>query len=208
MYHGGRVHTAEDASKTVDLLTADALRLKQQFGLKALVFNPDPKPKREEKTLEELDTQAAAVRNLGAALTKGGVQLLLHQHDPEMKSNARELRHLLANTDARQVGICLDTHWVLRGGQKVMEILEECTPRLGAMHLRNSREGIWMEELADGEIDYRAVAAHLKKTGFAGWLVVELAWDKDTRLTRPLEENLKRSRIYAEKIFGVKARIS
>ena len=71
----------------------------------------------------------------------------------------------------------------------------------GSLHLRSARQGVWMEEFGDGDVDYREVAAYLKEIGFQGYLVVELAYEKETRITRPLEENLKRSREYAEKIF-------
>lgn len=205
MYHGMPMHTEQAARNSVDFLASDCARLRREFGLEGLVFNPDPKPKREPKTAAELDTQAKAVNSLAAALDKAGVRLLLHQHAPEMAEGARELRHLLAQTDPERVGICLDTHWVLRGGQNVMQILEECAPRLGALHLRNSVNGIWSEELSDGDIDYRAVAGFLKARDFSGHLIVELAWEKGQPETRPLEESLKRSRVYAERIFGVKA---
>ncbi len=87
----------------------------------------------------------------------------------------------------------------------VMTLLAECASRLGALHLRNSRKGVWLEEFGDGDIDYRQVAAYLKKIGFRGYLVVELAYDKNTEITRPLVESLRLSRKYAEEVFGVKA---
>jgi sugar phosphate isomerase/epimerase len=125
---------------------------------------------------------------------------MFHQHAPEMANNAREWRHLLANTDP-EVKVCLDVHWIYRGGQDVMTILKEAAPRLAALHLRNSKDGIWLEELADGDVDYRQVAAYLKDYGFNGYLVVELAWDPKTRITAPLESNIRRSLNYAEDIF-------
>jgi hypothetical protein len=41
------------------------------------------------------------------------------------------------------------------------------------LHLRNSRNGIWLEEFADGDID--TAGRHFSKDSFN--LVVELAWD-------------------------------
>jgi inosose dehydratase len=85
-----------------------------------------------------------------------------------------------------------------------LEILREAGKRVGDVHLRNSKDGVWLEELADGDLDYRAVAAQLKKIGYRGWLTVELAWDPKTQITRSLGEDLRRSREYAERVFGVK----
>jgi sugar phosphate isomerase/epimerase len=205
LYHGGRMHTPEDAARSTDSMLSVVRRLKGPLNLDALCINADPKPAKAPKTGEELDYQSGAMNRLALSLKDEGVRLMVHQHDPEMANDAREWRHILKNTDPKLVHACLDTHWVLRGGQNVMTILQETAPRLISVHLRNSKNGIWMEELGDGDIDYRAVAAFLKKLSYSGYLVVELAWDKETAFSRSLEDNLTRSRLYAEQVFGVKA---
>ena len=53
-------------------------------------------------------------------------------------------------------------------------------------------------------MDYNAVAAELKKLHYKGWLTVELAWDPQTQRTRSLVEDLKRSRVYTERVFAAK----
>jgi sugar phosphate isomerase/epimerase len=58
-----------------------------------------------------------------------------------------------------------------------------------------------MEECSEGEIDYREVARYLRGIGYQGYLVVELAYEKQTRVTRPVAENLRRSRAYAARVF-------
>jgi hypothetical protein len=57
----------------------------------------------------------------------------------------------------------------------------------------------------DGDVDLPAIAAHLKRTGYRGFTGVELVYEKNTRLTRPLGENLRLSRMYVEKAFGSRA---
>jgi inosose dehydratase len=202
VYYGGPVYTAADAEKTI----AEALRVAaaaKAAGAHLLNFNPSPKPNKERKSDEELDAQARHVNALGEKLRLQGFRLHLHHHDPEMAENAREWRHLVENTDPKLVGFCIDVDWVHRGGQRPLEILEAAGPRLVSLHLRNSRNGVWTEDFGDGDIDYRQVAACLKKLGFQGWLIVELAYRKETQITRSLEENLKVSRRYAEQVFGV-----
>ena len=95
-----------------------------------------------------------------------------------MKENAREWRHELAHTDPKLVKFCLDVDWVKRGGQDPMTLLRERAPRLRSLHLRSMRQGVWMEEFAAGDVDYRQVAAYLREIGFQGWLVVELAYEE------------------------------
>jgi sugar phosphate isomerase/epimerase len=202
VYNGGELHTEAGAEKTIAATAELARRVKKVAGaLDAINVNPNPLPKKAPKTDAQLKVQAASLNRLAAELKREGVRLMLHQHDAEMADGAREWRSMLANTDAASVLVCLDTHWVYRGGQDVMSLLAEAAPRLAALHLRNSRGGVWLEELADGDVDYRAVAAFLKRTGFRGYAVVELAWDPQTEITRPLEADLRRSLQYAKSVF-------
>lgn len=199
VYHGGPMHETAAAEKTI----AEALELadtSRPAGVQMLNVNPSPKPARERKTDRELAVQARAVNRLGSELKKKGLRLILHHHDPEMAEGAREWRHLLENTDA---GVCLDTMWIARGGQNVMEIVRKAGDRLASLHLRNMHRGVCTEAFGDGDIDYRALAAYLKGINFRGWYVVELFHEDGTAVTRPLEENLRLSRRYAEEVFGV-----
>jgi len=205
VYNGGIMHTADGAKQTIQQTVELAKRVKASHPITGLNFNADPKPKAEAKTDAELGVQAENLNKLAKELKKLNVRLMIHQHAPEMANNAKEWRHMLANTDAKLVDFCLDVHWVLRGGQDPMTLLKECSSRLASLHLRNSKNGVWTEDLGDGDVDYRPVAEHLKSIGYKGYLVVELAWDKATEPTRSLDENMKRSREYVEKIFGLKA---
>lgn len=202
VYNGGPMHEPAAAEKTT-AVTLELAEVVKAAGARYINLNPNPKPKRERKSDEELDTQARYVNKLAAELKKRGLGCLLHHHDPEMAEQAREWRHLLRNTEAGLVSLCLDLDWVQRGGQDPLELLRESGPRLGSLHLRNSRQRVWTEALTDGDVDYRKVAAHLREVNFAGYLVVELAREKGMTETRPLEENLRLSREYTEKVFGL-----
>ncbi len=198
VYNGGAMHEPALAEKTI----ADTLAIAEvakAAGARALTFNTAPLKQR--KTDEQIAVQAKFLDRLGAGLRDRKMDLMIHQHAPEMAENSREWRYELAHTDPKLVKFCLDVDWVKRGGQDPMTLLRECAPRLRSLHLRSMRQGVWMEEFGDGDVDFRQVAAFLRKTGFQGWLVVELAYEKDTRKTRTLEENLRRSREYAERIF-------
>lgn len=202
VYNSGPMHTAADAEKTI-AETLQVAAAAKAAGAQLLNFNPSPKPNRERKSDDELEAQARYVNALGEKLRLQGFRLHLHHHDPEMAENAREWRHLLQNTDPELVGFCVDVDWVKRGGQDPLAILQAAGSRLLSLHLRNSRGGVWSEEFGEGDIDYQAIAGCLRQLGFQGWLIVELAYSKETRQTRPLEENLRLSRRYAEKVFGL-----
>ena len=203
VYAAGPMYEAAMAEKTIAeaIETAEAAR---ELGVKMILSNPNPKPNRGRKSDEELAIQARYVTRFGEELQKRGMKLALHHHNPEMAENAREWRHLLKNVDPKLAGVCIDVDWVIRGGQDAMTMLREAGSRIVSLHLRNSRHGVWTESLDEGDYDYASVAAFLKEIGFQGYLIVELAHEKGMTISRPLVENLRRSREYTEKVFGVR----
>jgi inosose dehydratase len=198
-YAGGIMHTRAGGEETVKQIVRQA-KNGVPHGLKLVVHNPQPLNR--EKTDEELALQAENLDRLGAALGKLGVRLAIHSHDPEMRSEAREWYHVLRHTDPAKVGICLDLHWVLRGKQDPYRLLQDAGKRVLDLHLRNSRDGVWSEDLGDGDIDHPRVRKVLEKIGYQGSYTVELAYEGKTPQTRSLEENLRRSREYVRRVLG------
>ena len=204
LYAGSTLHEAADAEKSITAITQTARELKDE-GLQWIVTNPSPKPRGERKTDAELDLQARNLNRLGAELQKLGVHLMIHHHTPDLVDNAREWRFQLQHTDPQLVSCCVDVNWAVRGGQEPVAFLREAGNRLTSLHLRNNQEGVWMEDFGAGDIDYGKIADYLKEIAFSGYLVVELAYEKRTKITRSLEEDLRLSRLYAEEIFGLKS---
>jgi sugar phosphate isomerase/epimerase len=203
MYVGGAMHSKALADETI----ANALehaRMAKPFGCKGIVNNPDPKPGDAAKTYEELYAEADGLNRLGHALRAEGFDLRVHHHTPQLENNAREWRYLLANTNPANVHICVDVDWAYEGGFDPVEFLREVGDRLREIHVRSARNKIWLEEVTDSDIDYRAVAAYLRSANLHPLIVVELAYrPHQTTVTRPLEEDLRRSRLYTEKVLGV-----
>ena len=204
IYAGTTLHEAAAGEKSVREVE-ELARLLKTRGTRVIVTNPSPKLGRAPKSGEELDTQAKFVDQLASALHQQGIKLALHHHTPELAEHAREWRHLLQHTNPRLVYCCVDVHWAYRGGQDVMSFIRETGDRLVELHLRNSRQGIWMEDFGPGDVDYQQVADYLRSISFNGYLVVELAYEKNTQITRSLDEDLRLSRLYAEKVFGLRA---
>jgi len=204
IYAGTTLHEAAAGEKSVKEVV-ELGRLLKAHGTRVVVTNPSPKPGQAAKTEEELDTQAKYVDQLATELHRQGLKLALHHHTPELVEHAREWQHLLQHTNPRQVYCCVDVHWAYRGGQEVMSFIRETGDRLVELHLRNSHQGVWAEDFGPGDIDYQMVADYLRGISFNGYLVVELAYEKDTRITRSLDEDLRLSRQYTEKVFGLSA---
>lgn len=198
-YTGGAMHDQDKADQAIKSILKQA-RLGARHGLKIVVLNPSPLQR--EKTDAELDVQARNLDRLGAELRKIGLRLAIHQHAPEMRSGAREWYHILSNTSPKNVFFCLDLHWVFRGKQDPYRLLADAGKRVIDLHLRNSRDDVWSEDLGDGDVDYRRVKTVLDTIGYDGTYTVELAHETKTKVTRSLEENLKRSRQYVREVFG------
>ena len=175
------------------------------FGCKAIVNNPDPKDRDTPKTEAELAVQADSLNRMGRTLAQHGFELRVHHHTPQLAENAREWRHILHHTDPEYVHICVDVDWAYEAGFEPIPFLREVGNRVREIHVRSAKNKMWLEDLEDSDIDYHQVAEYLNEAGLAPLIVVELAYRRKTVVTRSLEEDLRMSRLYAEKVFGVKA---
>lgn len=200
LYTGGAFHTPDATAETVAYILRSAELARSIIGTVGIVVNPDPIGR--EKTDAELACQADALDELGAGLQRLGMWLAVHTHDAEMRHNAREFRWNLNSTTSELVGLCADVHWIYRGGQDPIAVLREYLSRVRSLHLRQSRQAVWCEELGAGDVEYWQIADLLNEAQWHGPLVLELAYEPRTERTRPFREALTRSRAYIRGIFG------
>lgn len=200
-YSWGPLHERVAAAETTKHVL-ELARMNHPAGVKAINFNPDPKNGGERKSDDELAVQVESLNEMGKQLQSLGVSLFVHHHLPEMRENAREWRYNLEHTHPRLVSFCIDVDWAFRGGQDPLALIRAAEGRLGSLHIRNSRKGVWLETVDEGDIDLEPIAAFLRQAQFTGYLVVELARDKDTQVTHSLLDDLKHAHFYTEKVFG------
>lgn len=198
LYTGARLHEAGKAGEVVaKVLTA--AKVCQEAGFKVISCNADPIGR--EKTDEELKTQAAALADLGEGLNKLGMRLGVHHHMPEMANKAREFHYNFDHTQPGVVGFCYDVHWVWKGGVPPADALRQYGDRVVTWHIRQSRDGVWWEDLDSGDIDYAAVAKYAKEHKLARRFSVELALEAGTKIARSVVENHRHSREWVRKVF-------
>lgn len=200
-YTGGTLYDAEIAEPTVERILDRAVRA-HSVGAEAVMMNPTVVYDRE-KTDAELKTQSEWLNRLGEKLSYLGMGLWIHNHHIEMKDDGRELKANLDDTDPALVGFCADVHWIWRGGGDPYDYLERYADRTFCMHLRNSKDEVWSEDLGDGDLDMRRFKQILDDAGYKGPMSVELALEEGTPHTRPLGESMRISREYLRDVFGV-----
>lgn len=145
------------------------------------------------------------INQLAGSLQRRGLWLALHNDRAESADDAKLYRALLEATAANpNIGVALDAEWLHRGGADPAAFAAKYKDRLKTLHLRQSRDGGWIEELGDGAVDYRAldkVTRPLRTQDI--YLIAELNYAPETKLTRRLVDDLKLTRQYIRKVFTV-----
>jgi len=200
-YSGGTFHIEAEAEASLDMLVG-AARIARDAGVRVINCNPSPKAGGEEKTDAELALQARMLDRCGAELATLGIRLALHNHTPAMRSGAREVHSNLRNTQPAHVWLNADVEWIHHGGGDPLAFLEEYGDRTASLHLRDAVGTRWVQALGEGELDFAAFAALLRRKGFAGPISLELATQPETEITRSFEENHRVSREFIRRVFG------
>ena len=198
LYTTSRLHEASQTAAVV-AKTLAAAKVAHQAGFQVICCNPAPIGR--EKTDEELKSQATGLSELGQGLNALGLKLAVHNHTPEMANHAREFHYNFDHTSPEVVGFCFDVHWVYRGGILPLDALAQYGTRLLTWHLRQSRDGIWWEDLDSGDVDYGAVAKYAQAHNLPRRFTVELAIEAGTKITRSAVENHRLSREYVRRVF-------
>jgi inosose dehydratase len=200
LYTPARLHEKEKLGETLSKIVA-AANVCRQAGFKVICCNADPIGR--EKTGEELQTQAEGLAQLGDALNSLEMKLAVHQHLPEMANDGREFHYDFDHTKPELVGWCFDVNWVWKGGVVPLDGLKQYGNRVVTWHLRQSRDGVWLEDLESGDIDYPEIAKYADAHHLPKRYTVELAIEPGTKITRSAVENHRLSREYVKKVFGV-----
>jgi sugar phosphate isomerase/epimerase len=152
------------------------------------------------KSTSDLDFQAYQLNLIGQDVRRQGMGLLYRPQIAEMRENAREWRHVLANTEPKNVAISLDVEEAIREGVNPWQLIEAAGPRLRSVYLRNVSHGTPAELLGDGDIAMTEIAAMLRQMQYDGFLIVSLPAPRRNSTVA----NLTRSRYYAHEVFGAR----
>lgn len=173
----------------------------QRVGGRTIGASVGAKPQRAMKTPEELDAQAEILRRIMFRAAANGIVVNLHNHTYEVENDLHDLRGTLERIPDAKLGPDLD--WLAAGGVDPVEFIRRYGDRMVFAHLRDrDAEGVWVEAMGEGILDYKAIGQALREVNFAGDLAIELAHPNGFGPTRPLKESLKISREYVRETMG------
>ena len=134
---------------------------------------------------EGVERVARAVRD------QAGLRSVFHHHGAGFVETPDEIGRLLALTDSKLVGLCLDTGHLRFGGGDPLTVLRQHRDRIWHVHFKDcspsiheaSRVGGWdyfeslkhgiFCELGRGDVNFSAVLDELCASRYTGWIVVE-----------------------------------
>lgn len=174
-----------------------AASMLRELGGKVVVVHPSDIPRETGHVGQRLDASASALAILAQSCARIGLRLAIESPLPHLiGGNPDEFAWLLGrvNDDA---GVCIDTSHTFLGGHW-SEFLKTADSRLLHVHASDNR-GTHDDHLAPGEgvIDWGLVVDGLQRAGYAGWIVLEIAFG-----AVEMDGKLVQVRDAAEKMFG------
>lgn len=154
------------------------------------------------KTEKQLDDQAELVLKIRKLAEANGVTLNLHNHTYEVENEMHDLKGTLTRIPDVKLGP--DLNWLVRGGVDPVEFINNYGKQIVFIHLRDQyKNGRWSEYLGEGIMNFAAIGKALKKNGFSGDAIIELAHESDFQPTRSIRTSLKMSRDHIKKTMKV-----
>jgi len=156
------------------------------------------------------------IHALAAACAPLGVRLSVHPHAGSYVETREELDRLLHTTDADALGLCVDAGHLVYGGADPVEVARTFGSRIRYVHIKDVNPDVLAEcrtqgigfldalrryifcGLGKGSVDLHGFVEGLRRSAFAGWMVVE----EDTSPDLPLVA-ARRNRRYLQDVFGI-----
>jgi len=157
-----------------------------------------PEGRFEKATLIEKARQLEALARM---LQDHRLRLTYHNHNPEFANHNAEIEGLAENTSPDLVQFLMDAGHGYLGGGDPAAFLARHSKRIYGIHLKTFRgkDVSGQVPLGQGDFDFQALAAAVKKTGWSGWLITEEGGGPQPGNTAALGPD----REYIRKLFGV-----
>ena len=119
--------------------------------------------------------KAKQLNALGRTLGEHRLRLAYHNHNPEFANHNAEMNGLAENTKPALVHFFMDAGHGYLGGGDPAAFLSGHSERVYGIHLKTFRgkEVSGQVPLGQGDFDFQALAAAVKKIGWSGWIITE-----------------------------------
>lgn len=168
---------------------------------------------------EQWAALAAGLDGLGKLARDEGMRLSYHHHMGTGVQTRADVDRLMEMTDPELVHLLLDTGHIHFAGDDPLELAESYAERIGHLHLKNIRQPVMDQALAEdlsfeeairrgvftvpgdpqGCIDFAPILRVMAERGYEGWIVVEA--EQDPNVANPLEY-ARTSRSYLRDVLG------
>ena len=203
--HTGGVFYADDVASEQTLPNLQIIAaFAQAIGCSTVLISPAAK-QGGAKTDEELAAQNKHLHDACALFADHGAHCFHHTHGPELEGDFREMRRIL-ELDPALISLAYDIANAARviGTAGAVDFIDSFRSRIGYVHYKDCRpDGVLVEAIGDGAIDWQAVAGSLKKSDYGGWVVVEIEPGHGMEAHRSVKEDAVLSRQCIRETLGV-----
>ena len=147
---------------------------------------------------DALRSKASQLEALAKTCREAGIQLCYHNHTPEFANRNAEIEALADHTDPQLVHFLMDAGHGYQGGGDPAAFMLRDSRRIAGCHIKTFREKTKQVPLGQGDFGFEALAAAIKKTGWAGWLIDEEGGGPSGGNTAAVAPD----RQYIRKVFG------
>ncbi len=204
LHTGGNFH-AEDIAREQTLPNLEVIAtFAESIGCPHILISPAAKQDGP-KTPQELEVQNRIFAEACALFAAHGAHCYQHTHGPELENDFREVRHIL-ELDPALISLAYDIANAARviGPVGAVDFIETFRSRIGYVHYKDCRsDGVLVEAIGEGAIDWHAVATNLRSIDYSGWVVVEIEPGHGMEAHRSVLEDATLSRQYMNATLGV-----
>jgi inosose dehydratase len=145
-----------------------------------------------------LQDKAARLEQFGKVCKEHGLTLAYHNHMPEFANRNAEMQGIADHTDAKLVSFLMDAGHGYQGGGDPAEFMRRNSHRLVGVHIKTFKNKTEQVPLGQGDFGFEDLAAAVRSTGWAGWLIDEEGGGRtaDSAAVGP-------DRNYIRRVFGV-----
>lgn len=185
----GKIKLRPDSPETFSVQFREYAGFLHSLGGKVLQLIDAGKPNGS-YSFDKIKSMGAKMNELGKMAKDSGMTVGYHPHLGTLGETREGLGRVLDATDPQYVGLIADVAHLKLGGSDPAEVIRTYHQRLVLVHLKDVRRDAdevarqnpeavgklkaHFCEIGQGVVDFPAVTASLRESGFQGWMIVEL----------------------------------